>query len=174
MIVSGDLEGSVYLWRPAPHCTSSQGKSTRSYSQRSLVGSYRHKDWVRSVSEVDGLIASCCKSGEIKLATVAVICDDDAFYGEAEANSRPRDSSEQQQLGGEGCLQVQSTWDIGGRPADSVDTEGSGGGAGQYTGSVSNQAFSLAMDISGIVAGCQDKGIRQFMFTRDGSVMIFA
>lgn len=170
MIVSGDLEGSVYLWRPISHCPSSEGTSTRSYSLH--VGSYRHKHWVRSVSEVDGLVASCCKSGEIKLANVSERSDHD---GMAAVNSRPRGSnSGQQPPGWGGCLRVLSTWDIGDRDAESVGTEGSGGVAGRRTGSVSNQAFGLAMDRSGIVAGCQDKSIRQFMFTRDGTAMEFA
>ena len=181
--MAADLEGHVCLWRlpgglPFPsEDTAARGHASATSPSPVRVGSYCHTDWVRCLAEVEGVIVSCCKAGEIRCATsVAPEQGSGELVQERESPRRAlrRGDSE---LGG--TLVVQSSWLIGGtgephRDLGPGDLCGEGSSTAIPMAHQQQQVFGVAVDQSGIVVGCQDKSIRQFMFTTRGGLLTYA
>jgi hypothetical protein len=154
-LVSGDLEGAVYMWRlPCGGISTAAGHDDGDDNVVRLVGRYSHRDWVRSVDLVDGVVVSSCKTGEIKHA---------AFPTGSDSSGDGPDE-----------VKMHASWALGER----MDSQGSAqehheSGAGNGSSLSTNQAFSIAADCNGVVAGCHDKSIRLYWFTKDGNAMCF-
>lgn len=177
-VVSGDLEGGVYLWGLGPQGhPRPTGEGTPGIQ---LLGRYRHSDWVRALDESNGMLVSCCKAGEVKLADGRQAVDE-AAAGDARPGSRssrdtllssgPSEAGAQRHGGADRGharqLRVSATWQLDAAPGLSQD-----GSAAPRTHA--NQAFGVAADANGIVAGCHDTSIRVYWFSNTGSTLCYA
>ena len=74
--MTADLDGRVCLFRRLGGLPCWSDYESRpisesvDFSSPVLVGSYQHKDWVRCLAEIDGIVVSCCKTGEVRCAFV--------------------------------------------------------------------------------------------------------
>ncbi|GAX83389.1 hypothetical protein CEUSTIGMA_g10814.t1 [Chlamydomonas eustigma] len=117
-------------------------------SNLEFLGGYSHEEWVRSVDEVDGCVVSCCKRGEIKLSCLKA----------GEVSNDPVDAG--------GLEIVDTAW--------SLSHEAKDPGSGMNSDLCVDHAHSVAVDASGVVAGCQDKSVQLFWFSKNGKALIFA
>ena len=175
--MTADLDGLVCLWRlpgglPLPE---RESESIREVVPSSPVqiGAYKHKDWVRCLAEIDGVVISCCKAGEVRCAATVV----SSLPQEGHVDTQSPASAVWNRRTDPGALVVRSTWHLD-RPEDVQRGET----RAEYRASQKEtmlvepqqqQAFGVAVDQSGIVVGCQDRSIRQYWFSRNRCVLTY-
>ena len=173
--MTADLAGKVCLFRRPggiPDCESSQSSDPSSLM---LVGSYQHKDWVRCLAEIDGIVVSCCKTGEVRCASLGLSSrsHQGLLFDVTALRGHQADPE---------ALVVQSAWHVN-RPDNvwrlqgETSIEDSRSPLKQNQDSTSSdqqQVFGVVIDQSGIVVGCHDRSIRQYWFSKHGCALVFA